>query len=139
MDDLRSEHDAKLDDLLACWHRWQLGFSPVPTSSASPQFRNVKSAKTWDSTSDAYDQDLEHRQMEAVECQVNELPDDDGKAKGGPNRAYRSAIHAHARNLHVGRSVWASPRLPTDPMERAVVLLEARNLLTRRLCDAGVM
>lgn len=139
MDGLRSEHDAKLDDLLACWHRWQMGFSVVPTSSASPQFRNVRANKAWDTTSDAFDQDLNNRLMQAVECQVYELPDQDNRDKGGPNQAYRSAILANARNLHAGKSVWSSPRLPTDPIERAVVLLEARNLLTRRLCAAGVL
>ncbi len=136
---MRHEIDVQLDDLLACWHRWAAGYSPVPTSGADPMFKNVKITKAWDSTSDAYDEDLNARAMEAVDCQVNELPDDDGKAKGGPNRAYRSAIHAHARNLHTGVSVWASPRLPRDPIERGIVLMEARNMLTRRLRDAGVM
>lgn len=136
---MKDEIDTRLDDLLACWHRWALGYSPIPTCGADPMFRNVKTSKTWDTTSDAFDADLNNRHMEAIECQVNELPDDDGRAKGGPNRAYRSAIHANARNLHTGVSVWASPRLPRDPIERGIVLMEARNLLTRRLRDAGVM
>ncbi|HVR48525.1 MAG TPA: hypothetical protein VMS38_02215 [Pseudorhodoferax sp.] len=136
---MSDEIDTTLNEVLACWHRWALGYSPLPVSGVDPMFRGVPSNKSWDTTSDAFDSDLNHRQMEAVDCQVNELPDDDGRAKGGPNRAYRSAIHAHARNLHTGVAVWASPRLPADPMERAVVLMEAKNMLTRRLRAAGVL
>lgn len=134
-----SEVDSRLDDLLAGWHRWASGYSAVPISSACPQFRDVRTPKHWDTTSDAFDEELDDRVMKTVDCQVDELPDDDGRTRGGPNRAYRSAIHALARNLATGAFVWSSPRLPRDPIERSIVVIEARNMLTRRLRVAGVM
>lgn len=122
-----------LDSLLAEWHRWQKGYSPVPTCSADPMFRNAKSSKGWDSADDVIQDELHGSTMEAIEAQVSELPDVD------QTQPYRSAIYAIARNMHVGASVWSSPRLPRDPMERGVVIMEARNALTIRLIKAGVM
>lgn len=123
-----------LNDLLKRWHRWQSGYSPVPVCSADPMFRNVKSGKTWDSTSQVIRDELNGSTMETIDFHVGELPDDETTG-----RAYRSAIYSIARNLHAGQSVWSSPRLPRDPMERGVVCMEARNMLTRRLIAAGVM
>jgi hypothetical protein len=123
----------QLDGLLREWHQWQRGYSPVPTCSADPMFRNVKSSKNWDTTSDVIQDELHGSTMETIEAQVSELPDVDKV------RPYRSAIYAIARNLHVGANVWSNPRLPTDPLERGVVIMEARNMLTRRLVAAGVM
>lgn len=122
-----------LDDLLSRWHSWARAYMPVPTCGADPMFRNVKISKTWDSTSDAFDDELNNRLMETIDFQVSEMPDDP------PARAYRSAIYALARNLSTGRSVWLSPRLPKDPMERGIVCMEARNMLMRRLIQAGIM
>ena len=123
----------QLDGLLREWHQWQRGYSPVPTCSADPMFRNVRSSKNWDSTSDVIQDELHGSTMETIEAQVSELPDVDKV------RPYRSAIYAIARNLHVGANVWSNPRLPTDPMERGIVIMEARNALTIRLIKAGVM
>ncbi|KAF1003326.1 MAG: hypothetical protein GAK28_04765 [Luteibacter sp.] len=138
--DLDEEFDecaAALDDLLKRWHRWQMGFSPVPVCGADPMFRNVKASRTFDTTSDAFDAELNGRLMEAVDFQVSEMPDEPNP--GGRNGAYRSAIYCLAKNLALGASVWDSPRLPKDQMERAIVVLEARNILTRRLLAAGGM
>lgn len=130
---MMNESHAILDDLLSRWHSWARAYIPIPTCGADPMFRNVKISKTWDSTSDAFDDELNNRLMEAIDFQVSEMPDEP------PARAYRSAIYVLARNLSTGRSVWLSPRLPKDQMERAVIVLEARNILTRRLLSAGVM
>lgn len=123
----------QLDGLLREWHQWQIGYSPIPTCGADPMFRNAKSGKGWDSTDEVIDDELHGSTMEAIDCQVQELPD-------VPQlQPYRSAIYAIARNLHVNANVWMSPRLPKDPMERGVVIMEARNALTRRLIAAGVL
>jgi hypothetical protein len=95
-------------------------------------FRNAKSSKGWDSADDVIQDELHGSTMETIEAQVSELPDDQ-------KRPYRSAIYAIARNLHVGANVWSNPRLPKDAMERGVVVLEARNMLSVRLVKAGVM
>lgn len=123
----------KLDTLLRDWHQWQMGYSPVPVAGASVMFRNVKSGKGWDTTDEVIDDELNGSTMEAIDCQVNELPD------VPLVRPYRSAIYNVAKNLHAGAAVWGSPRLPKDAEERAIVVMEARNMLTRRLIAAGVM
>lgn len=123
----------QLDLLLRDWHQWQTGYSLVPTCGADPMFRNAKSGKGWDSTHEVIQDELHGSTMETIDFHVGELPDVD------QTKPYRSAIYAIARNLHVGASVWASPRLPVDPLERGIVIMEARNILTKRLMAAGVM
>lgn len=117
-----------LDDLLARYHAWAKAYSPVPTRGADPMFRNVKSGKSWDSTSDVIEDELNGKTMEAVDFHIGEISD-----------PHRAALYILARNCYTGRNVWLSPRLPADPMERGVVIMEARTRLTRRLMAAGVM
>lgn len=117
-----------LDDLLSRWHSWARGYSPIPRCGADPMFRNAKSGKGWDSTSDVIEDELNGKIMEAIDFQVSEMKD-----------PHRSAIYIHARNCSTGRNVWMSPRMPANPEERALILMEARNLLTRRLMNVGVM
>lgn len=52
---------------------------------------------------------------------------------------HRTAISFIARNLACRAQVWSSPRLPTQRDELQVLLLEARNLLTRGLITKGVL
>ena len=123
-----------VDGLLREWHQWQKGYSAVPVCGSDPMFRNAKSSgRHWDSTADVLDTELHGSTMETIDCQVQELPD-------VPQiKPYRSAIYAIARNLHAGCNVWLSPRLPQDSEQRAVVIMEARNMLVRRLMNSGVM
>ncbi|AMM23179.1 hypothetical protein [Variovorax sp. PAMC 28711] len=125
---MKNDSAAILDDLLSRWHSWARSYSPVPVCGADPMFRNAKSGKGWDSTSDVIEDDLQGKMMEAVDFQVSEMRD-----------PHRSALYVLARNLSTGRSVWLSPRLPRDPLERGVIVQEARNHLIRRLMSAGVM
>lgn len=121
----QAEH---LDSILAEWHHWAKGYSPVPTCSADPMFRNAKSAKGWDSTAEVVEDELTAAQMKAVDFHVGEMKD-----------PHRSAIYMHARNCYTGRNVWLSPRLPQDPMERARILGEAKAMIIGKLLSAGVM
>jgi hypothetical protein len=91
-------------------------------------FRHAKSGRGWDSTQDIIDEELSDSTMEAIDFQAGEMPE-----------PHRSAIYAHARNLASKHAVWRSPRLPEDAQERAVLVMEARNMLTKRLLRAGVM
>jgi hypothetical protein len=125
---------ATLDDILSRYHSWAKAFSPVPVRGSDPMFRNAKSGKGWDSTSDVIEDELNGKTMEAVDFHIGEMPDD--PEKGQP---YRSAIYVLARNLSTGRSVWLSPRLPKDPFARAEIVGQARSMLTKRLMAAGVM
>lgn len=129
---LMTDTDAILDDILARYHAWAKAFRVVGQAGASPMFRQAKSPRGWD-TADQLLEDETHAQiMKAVDFHIGELPDE--KA-----RPYRSAIYCLAKNCYTGQSVWQSPRLPADPLERGVVVREARNMLTRRLIAAGVM
>lgn len=125
---MRDETDAILSDLLERWHRWMQGFQLCPQPGADPMFRNAKSGRGWDSTQDIIDGELSDSTMTAIDFEVGEM------AEPG-----RSAIYAHARNLASKAAVWRSPRLPQDPQERAILVLEARNTLMRRLLRAGIM
>lgn len=125
---MHNDSNVILDDILSRWHHHCKHFSPVPVSGADPMFRNAVSPKGWDSTADIADDTVNSAQMKAVDFHVSEMQD-----------PHRAAIHVLARNCYTGRSVWISPRLPVDREERAVVVMEARIILTRRLMAAGMM
>lgn len=122
-----------VDGLLKDWHQWQTGYSPVPVCGSDPMFRNAKSGKGWDSTSEVIQDELYGSTMETIDFVVSQMLDIP------QTQPYRSAIYAIARNLRVGCNVWMSPRLPKSAEARAVVIMEARNMLARRLMDAGVL
>lgn len=117
-----------LDDLLAEWHRWAKGFSVLGQHGTAPMFNGLVSNKQWDSESDVIDGNLHHSQMEAVDFHISEM-----------QPLHRTAIGIQARNLVTGYSVWTSARLPTDIEARAVVVRDARNILTNKLTGAGIL
>jgi hypothetical protein len=122
-----NEIDNLLSDLLQSWHKWASGYQHVGGINTSPMFRGGKPNKTRDDD-DGVDGALHNSTMEAIDAQVMDMID-----------IHRTAILIQARNLVAGVSVWRSPRLPVDPVERHIVLLEARNALLRRLIAAGVI
>lgn len=117
-----------LDDILSRWHSWARSYKANQQTPRDPVFRDAKSGRGWDSTDEIIEDEIHDSMMEAVDFQVSEMKD-----------PHRAAIYALARNLSTGRSVWMSPRLPVDPLERATVVAEARNILTRKLMACGVM
>lgn len=133
---MHNDSAAILDDLLSRWHHWM---KEKPLNGVDrlddPAFRDTSTRSGWDSSSDIIDADLMSHTMRAIDFVVS----GDMKGQGGMQEPYRAAIYCIARNCYTGRKVWMSPRLPQDPEERGVVLMEARNILTRRLISAGVM
>lgn len=125
---MRDESKEILDSLLAQWHRWACGYRYVGGINSSPMFRDAKTSKGWDSVEEIIDSEIDGSRMEAVQFHIFEL-----------RPVYRTALQLNARNLHTGKTVWDSPRLPPDPEERAIMLMEARNLLLKRLLSAGVL
>ena len=117
-----------LDDILSRWHSWAKNYKANQQTPRDPVFRDAKSGRGWDSTDEIIEDEITNSMMEAVDFQVGEMRD-----------PHRAAVYVLARNLSTGRSVWLSPRLPTDPLERATVVAEARNILTRKLMACGVM
>jgi hypothetical protein len=125
---MMNDSQAILDDLLSRWHSHCRAYRANQQVPRDPMFRNTKSGRSWDSTDEIIEDEIHGSMMEAIDFQVSEMKD-----------PYRAAIYALARNLSTGRSVWLSPRLPTNPLERATVVAEARNQITRRLMAVGVM
>ena len=124
----QSDPKSVLDDLLSRWHTWAKGYSINPAPGADPMFRQARSSKQWDSSDDILDTEINSKIMEAIDFQVSEMVD-----------PHKTAIHINARNCASGANVWNSPRLPADPLERSVIVLEARNTLTRKLISCGVI
>ena len=117
-----------LDDLLAAWHKWARRQQPPGAIKACPMFKCAKSPRGWDSTHDLVDEELEGDRMEAIDFHVGEMPP-----------IQRAALQINARKLATGHHVWFSARLPSDPLERAVILLDARAALVVRLNRSGVL
>lgn len=119
---------ATLDSLLSAYHHWAKGYIPVPTCSADPMFRNAKAGRGYDSTAEIIEDELHGKTMECIDFNIGEIQE-----------PYRAALYILARNCYTGRSVWMSPRLPKDALERGAIVVEARMMLTARLKNAGVM
>ena len=91
-------------------------------------FKQAKSPRGWDTVGDIVEAEIDGGRMATVNFHIFELP---------PLQC--TAIQINARNIATGRVVWNSARLPTDPQERSLLLLEARNELMRKLILAGVV
>jgi len=118
-----------LNDLLAKWHAWSNSYSMGKGyPSSDPTFRHAKAPSHWDSRNGALDAMVDGKIMEAFDAAIWEVP-----------RPHVIALQFQARNLASRAQVWVSPYLPTDDEERRVMLMEARNMLMRRLAKAGVM
>ena len=118
-----------LDDLLRQWHAHCKGYSPIPVAGADPMFRNAKAGRGYDTTAEIIEDELHGSTMETIDFQVDQMQD-----------PHRAAIYELARNLWTEQSVWKHPRLEKlDALERATVVAQARNQLTSRLMQAGVM
>lgn len=115
-DQAHSVQDEALNDLLVRWHRWNVttppetGFYTVNTSC-----KLYRPSRQYDWENGASDAEVETSIMEGVENCINQLGITD-----------RTAIMLNARNLATGASVWQSPRLPVDPLERMHLVLHAR-------------
>ena len=66
--------------------------------------------------------------LEAVDAVIDAIP-----------QPHRTAISFMARNLSCRAQVWSSPRLPAQRDELQVLLMEARNMLTRGLIAKGIL
>lgn len=126
---MRNDADEILDDVLSRWHSWARHQSTeVGHARQSAGMGNYRASRQYDDTNGALDSDLEHMRCKQVDFEVRQIP-----------QPHRTAIHIDARNLCTGVAVWGSPRLPTDPEERAILLIEARSMITKRLLASGVL
>ncbi len=132
---MRNDVNVILDDILSRWHFHCKHYSPVPIAGADPMFRGAKSSRHWDSFADIADDAVNTTQMRAMDFIVT----GDHRGQGGMAEPHRSAVYVLARNCYTGNNVWLSPRLPANREERELIVLEARNMLSRKLMAAGVM
>lgn len=124
-----AEINERLNDLLVRWHAHCLGYSPgkgFPSGDAV--CRNAKTSSTWDGWNGSQDHAIDKKIIDAFDGVIWNVP-----------QPHLTALQFQARNLFTGKQVWTSPRLPADQVERAVLLMEARNILLRGLARAGVM
>lgn len=121
--------EASLDALLIMWHTHAsmegVGWGYPSRAPASHQYR---CSRQYDDQNGSLDSDVDMQIAKAVGHQVDKMTE-----------PHRTAIHINARNLKVGVSVWQSPRLPADQIERAHVVAAARNMLARRLMTEGLL
>ncbi len=126
---MRNEADEILDDILSRWHSWAQGQGGTAGHARrSAGMEQYRPSRQYDDTNGALDSDLEHMRCKQVDFDVRQLP-----------QPHQTAIYVDARNLCTGVAVWGNPRLPSDPAERQVIVLEARNMLTKRLLASGVL
>ncbi|MFM9928199.1 hypothetical protein VLK31_34875 [Variovorax sp. H27-G14] len=125
---MMNDSAAILDDLLSRWHSHCRAYQANQQAPRDPVFRDAKSGRGWDSTDEIIEDEIHGSMMADIDFQVSEMRD-----------PHRAAIYALARNLSTGNSVWMSPRLPRDAVERARVVAEARGQITDRLMRCGVM
>lgn len=126
---IAADVNARLDDLLSRWDHWaqtqRVTKGYAPKALVCGDFRI---SRQYDYDNGAMDADIEDGTMKVVHFHLAETPE-----------PYRSALYCQARNLRLGLDVWASPRLPGDPMARAQVLASGRSMIVKRLTLAGVM
>lgn len=117
-----------LDSLLSEWHRWAKGYKHIGGINTTPMFREVTLGRQWDSIADIVDDSIELDTMVSVDAIIMAM-----------DEMHRTSLQIQARNLHTGKSVWCSARLPEDVNQRAVILAEARTLLIAKLQNAGIL
>jgi hypothetical protein len=114
------------DDLLEAlvfWWRFEKGWIPVegyPTEC--PSTAGFKASRQHDDTNGAFDTDERGRWAQQIGHAVNRVP-----------QPHRTALYVLARNRATGASVWMSPRLPADDVERAQMVADAVDMLGREL------
>ena len=121
--------EASLDGLLIIWHEWasteRVG-QGYP--SEAPGCKLYRVSRQYDYDNGAADSDADATLGAAIDAIVQQMQD-----------PHRTAITFNARNLKTGLTVWRSPRLPLCPVERSIVIMEARNQITRKLQSVGLL
>lgn len=126
---MQNELDTLLNDLLVKWHTYCAHYQyGKGYPSADLTCRQARASRQYDDTNGALDAQVDNAIMEAFDAAMDKV-----------EQPWRTALSVQARNLHTGSNVWSSPRLPSDPMERVVILMEARNKIMKVLARDGVL
>lgn len=126
------EFDFQLSDLLARWHAYNCGHQYTRGyAGADSTCKDHNTNALYDRENGALDARLESSTMKEVGSAIDSIPNDP--------QPWNTVLHIHARNLHTGNEVWHSARITGGKEERALLLLEARNMLMVKLMRRGVM
>lgn len=121
--------DASLDALLILMHEassHERVVAGYPSEAAGMKL--YRPSRQYDHDNGAADCDADASLGHAVEAQVDQMAE-----------PHRTAIRVNARNLATGHHVWSSARLPLCPVERSILIMEARNQIMRRLQTEGLL
>ena len=125
---MRNDADELLNDLLRRWHIRAVSTPPqTGYYTSNPACKLFKTSRQYDDANGALDSDQDGQVLEAVGFAIDRL-----------EQPWKTAVEFNARNLATGAAVWRSPRLPTDDMERAALVVESRGMLLVLLRSAGV-
>lgn len=103
-------------ELLVLWWRYERShdLSGMGYPSESPSCAGYRTSRQYDDVNGAQDTDA-----------LGKLALHVGHAVDRVEQPYKTALQITARNHATGLSVWRSPRLPEDPIERAAMVAEA--------------
>lgn len=129
VDQLDVADEERVNDLLCQWHQWSAGYEfGHGFASSSSMFRQARSSRQYDDANGSLDAHVDAVLMEAVDAVMSGIP-----------QPYYTALAILARNLSTGRSVWTSPRLPSDQAERVRLVTHARKLFAAALARADLI
>lgn len=126
---MQNDIELVLNGLLADWHNWCHHTSDrAGPAGKSAVFGESRSNSQYDWENGLESEAIDRRIMQGFDAAIQRIA-----------QPWLTALQFEARNLAVGYQVWASPRLPTDPNEREILILEARNKLLKELARDGVL
>lgn len=126
---MQNDIQSILSGMLADWHRWSThthhrgGFA-----GKAAGFGQSRSNSQFDWENGLESEMVDKRIMQGFDNAIQRVP-----------QPWHTALQFEAKNLAVRYQVWTSPRLPKDPQEREVLVLEARVKLLRELAKDGVL
>lgn len=110
-------------ELLVLWWRSEQQWSPVEGyPSECPSTRGWRTSRQYDDGNGAFETDARGQLIRHI-----------GHVVASIDEPYRSALYLVARNRASGVSVWDSPRLPKDEMQRMAVISDAVEMFAERV------
>lgn len=102
--------------LLVLWHNVEQSgaLSALGFPKECPSCKSYRTSRQYDDLNGAMETDARGQLARQVGIIVDGLPE-----------PYRTALYVLARNRATGARVWMSPRLPTDEMQRGLLVAEA--------------
>ena len=121
-------HEERFDELLVMWHQWQTERVTRGWHRRALVVGDYRVTRQYDDQNGKLDAEIEHGLMKCVDFQVSEIVE-----------PYRSALYCLAKALTIGVTVFTSPRLPSDKVERELIVVSARRIGIDRFHKAGLL